>query len=243
MAARRSGSGYRPLDRSANGRRRYPVKRPIGWPRYMKERRLADGSVGYYWLPHERDVAAGFTVKGEALGRSYGSAVSRAQELNMHLDAWRLGRGDEKDLDIGPRFGTLSWLFERYRRSPAYDRVSERTRPEYVRALNRIEDVPTKDGRKVGGLSVQSISARAVDKIYATVQKGPRGKRVRQANISINVARRAWEVVRRLYPKTVPTDNPFKGVLKEGGTKTKSAATRAEAYALADALKDRKSVV
>jgi hypothetical protein len=128
-------------------------------------------------------------------------------------------------------------LFERYRRSAAYERVSKRTRPEYVRALNRIEDVPTKDGRKVGALNVQSITPRAVDKIYAAVQKGPRGKRVRQANISINVARRAWDVVRRLYPKTVPADNPFRGVLKETGTRTKPAATRAEAYALAEALR------
>ena len=45
-------------------------------------------------------------------------------------------------------------------------------------------------------------------------------------------------MVRRLYPRTVPADNPFRGVLKEGGTKTKPAATRAEAYALAKALKN-----
>ena len=213
------------------------MRRPLGWPRYMKERRLADGSVGYYWIPHERDVAGGFTLRGEALGRNYADAIARAAELNVYLDAWRAGRGQPKDLDLSARFGTLAWLFERYRRSAAYERVSERTRPEYVRALNRIEDVPTKDGRTVGALSVQSITPRAVDKIYAAVQKGPRGKRVRQANISINVARRAWDVVRRLYPKTVPADNPFRGVLKEGGSKTKPAATRGEAYALAEALK------
>lgn len=32
-------------------------------------------------------------------------------------------------------------------------------------------------------------------------------------------------------------ENPFEGVLKIGGSKTKVAATRAEAYALAEALK------
>jgi integrase len=36
---------------------------------------------------------------------------------------------------------------------------------------------------------------------------------------------------------TVPADNPFRGVLKETGTRTKPAATRAEAYALAEALR------
>ena len=102
--------------------------------------------------------------------------------------------------------------------------------PEAVAHLASVAD-------KMHALLVQSITPRAVDKIYAAVQEGPRGKRVRQANISINVARRAWDVVRRLYPKTVPIDNPFKGVLKEGGTKAKPAAARAEAYALAQALK------
>ena len=44
------------------------MRRPLDWPRYMKARRLADGSVGYYWVPHERDVGDGFTLKGEAAG-------------------------------------------------------------------------------------------------------------------------------------------------------------------------------
>jgi hypothetical protein len=150
----------------------------------MKERRLADGFVSYYWVPHERYIAAGFTLRGEALGKHYADAIARAAELNAHLDSWRAGRGQPKDLDLSARYGTLSWLLERYRRSAAYERVSARTRPEYVRALNRIEDVATKDGRTVGALNVQSITPRAVEKIYAAVQKGPRGKRVRQANIS-----------------------------------------------------------
>jgi hypothetical protein len=60
---------------------------------------------------------------------------------------------------------------------------------------------------------------------------------VRQADISINVARRAWDVVRRLYSKVVPLDNPFRGVMKVGGSKIKVAASRAEVYALAEALR------
>ena len=48
------------------------------------------------------------------------------------------------------------------------------------------EDLPTKDGRSVGNLG--SISPRAVDKIYEALQKGVRGRRIRQANISIMVS-------------------------------------------------------
>jgi hypothetical protein len=61
---------------------------------------------------------------------------------------------------------------------------------------------------------------------------------VRQANLSIDIGRRAWKIARRLHPNVVGTENPFEGVLKIGGSNTKVAATRAEAYALAEALKE-----
>src|SRR5215471_662963 len=139
------------------------MRRPLDWPRYMKSRRLADGSTGYYWVPQERDAAAGFTLRGEPLGKSYGDAIERAQMLNAHLDAWRAGKDGARLLDEGPHFGTLGWLFEHYRRSPAFERVGERSRPEYERALRRLEDLPTKDGGLVRELPVASISARAAD--------------------------------------------------------------------------------
>jgi len=146
--------------------------------------------------------------------------------------------GAAKGLDGGLRIGNVMWLFERYRRSAAFTRVSERSQPEYLRALARIEDLPTKTGGRAGELQLSSISARAADKIYDALQNGPRGKRVRQANLSIDIARRAWKVVRRLYPDVVPNENPFEGILKVRTNQTKIAATRAEAYALAHALKE-----
>jgi hypothetical protein len=214
------------------------MKRPLDWPRYMKARRLADGSVAYYWVPQERDVAAGFTLKGEPLGKSYGDAIERARMLNAHLDAWRAGTGSSRVLDHGPRVGTLGWMFEPYRRSAAFERVSLRSRPEYERALERLEILPTKDGRLVGQLPLKTVSARAVDKMYEAIQVGPRGKRVRQANLSIDIARRAWDVMHRLYPAEVNVENPFRGVLRLTSKKTKPAATREEAYALATALRN-----
>jgi hypothetical protein len=203
----------------------------------MVVRLLRNGELAYYWTPRRKDLRSGFTIPGEALGCSYGDAIERAGTLNLHLDAWRRGRLEAKDPDAGPKFGTVAWLFERYRRSAAFDRVSARSRPEYLRALKRIEELPTKTGGHVGNLLASSISARAADKIYAALQNGPRGKRVRQANLSIDIGRRAWKIVRRLYPNVVGTENPFEGVLKIAGSKTKIAATRAEAYALAETLK------
>ena len=83
-----------------------------------------------------------------------------------------------------------------------------------------------------------AITPTAVDKLYATLQIGPRGRRVRQANLSIDIARRAWDVVRRLHPSTVPAENPWRGVLRITSKKTKPAATRAEVYALAYRLRE-----
>jgi hypothetical protein len=152
------------------------MRRPLDWPRYMKARRLADGSVGYYWVPHERDVAAGFTLAGEPLGKNYGEAMERAQALNGHLDAWREHQAEVKNVDNSPRFGSLTWLFERYRRSAAFGRVSQRSRPEYLRALQRLEDLPTRDDKLAGALPVSTISARAADKMYEAVRSGPRAR-------------------------------------------------------------------
>jgi hypothetical protein len=133
----------------------------------------------------------------------------------------------------------MAWLFDRYLKSAAFEqRVSERSRYEYRRALARIEDMSTSTGGTVAGLRVQSITPAAVDKIYARLQTGPRGSRVRQANLSIDVARRAWDVVRRHAPSVVPAENPWRGVLRITTKGTKPAASRQEAYALAQALKE-----
>ena len=204
----------------------------------MVERRLSDSSVAYYWRVRKADRLAGFPIDSEVLGSDYAIAVDRAGMLNAHYDSWRKGQNAVKDLDVSPRFGTVMWLFERYRRSAAFDRVSNRSRPEYLRALARIEDLPTRTGGTIAQLPVASISARAADKIYAALQHGPRGKRVRQANLSVDVARRAWKIVRRHYPNIVPSENPFEGILKITSSRTKVAATREEAYALAHALKE-----
>ena len=158
--------------------------------------------------------------------------------LNRHLDAWRSSLEGTKVESVPRGYGTVAWLFDTYLKSPVFERrVSRRSRYEYRRALARIEDTPTKTGGTVADLPVSSITTAAVDKIYNLLQTGPRGHRIRQANLSIDIARRAWEVVHRLAAATVPAENPWKGVERDTTKKTKPAATRAEAYALAEALK------
>jgi hypothetical protein len=205
----------------------------------MLEKKLRDGRISYYWNPPNRDIAAGFSLSREALGSNFSEAIERANMLNAHLDGWRRGKGTERLEVAQPGYGTIAWLFDRYRRSKAFEnKVGERSRYEYLRALKRVEDIPTKAGGTVGDLPISSITPAAVDKIYEKLQQGPRGKRVRQANLSIDIVRKAWKVVRRLYTSVVPAENPWRGVERETTNATKPAATRAEAYALAHALRD-----
>src|SRR5215831_8665152 len=86
-------------------------------------------------------------------------------------------------------------------------------------------------------VSLVSVSARGVDKLYVALQTGSRvERRLRQANLCVIRMARAWDAVKRLYPAVVPDINPFRGVELEHGKGTAQAATRAAAYALHDAL-------
>lgn len=203
----------------------------------MIEKQLRDGRTAYYWNPHRRDISCGFTLCREALGTAYGAAVARANELNLHLDSWRQGRGVTKDLDLQPGFGTLRWLVERYKRSRAWEKVNTRSRYEYDRAFSLVLEYPTIAGFEMGRAPVHSVTARGVDKLYQGLLKGKRvARRTRQANICMVRMARAWDAVHRLYPSSVPAENPFRGVELDRSKGTTRPASRAEAYALSAAL-------
>jgi hypothetical protein len=221
----------------------------------MKAKPLRDGSIGYYWAPHERDRAAGFTLGPEALGKSYAAAAQRAAMLNEHLDAWREGgalppgaEGDER------RLGTIDWWHRQYFNSEAFTSLGRRTQDDYREALAAIADLPTsiKDAAtgeavRTGTLPAASLSQAAVDRIYKRLRRG--GAVTRQADYAIDVARRAWKVVRRqhpglfLIPVTGPDGktarlaiNPFEGVERADYERsTAMPATRAQALIFANA--------
>ena len=210
--------------------------RPKSWPRYMVEKRLRSGRVAFYWNPRPADIEAGFTLHREALGQDYGAAIQRADELNRHLDDWRAGRDAVKDLDLQPGFATLDWLIERYYRSRAFAKVSARVQPEYRWEFRTAADVKLKNGNRAGELPLKAISARFVDKLYDKILAGGRGNRVRTANACTTRLKRAWDVVRRLYPHAVPAVNPFAGVERESSSTETAYVSRPEAYALSDAI-------
>lgn len=195
---------------------------------------------------------AGFPLERQALGTDYGQARIRCDGdpkddddlgLNGFLDSWRAGRGADKDLDLMPGYGTVDWWLERYYRTDAFKkRVSDRSKPDYKRALKRISNMaPAKrlpGIERVGQLPVRSLTPAAIDKIYVRLRGGDDGTKYRSANLAIDIAKKAWRVVQRRYPDLFHATNPFEGLERIHSTGEIAPATRTEAYALAAALKE-----
>jgi hypothetical protein len=211
--------------------------KPVGWPRYMIVKRLKLAEAAYYWNARKSDIEAGFTLHREALGTDYGQARLRAEQLNAHLDAWRAGRTAERSLDIGPRYGTVDWWFECYFRSPAFEKLRERTKPSYRYQLRFFADIPTKTVGRLGDLPAKSITPAAVDKIYEKLRGGKDGSKLRRANHTIDIAKKAWTVVQRTHPHQFGQSNPFVGLTRFRSSSAIQHATRVEAYALSEAIR------
>lgn len=212
--------------------------KPVDWPRYMIAKSLSGGGVAYYWNARKADIAAGFPLHREALGADYGSAIARAGLLNSHLDAWRKDRDGERSLHTGPRYGTVDWWLETYMRSPAFEKLKDRTKPSYRYQLRALADIETKTGVRLGELPSRSITPAAVDKIYEQLRGGKDGSRLRHANHTIDISKKAWTVVQRTHPHQFQHANPFVGLTRFRSTTTIRHATRAEAYALSAAIRD-----
>lgn len=232
------------------------MKRDADWPRYMKSRTLAGGAVAYYWAPQERDRNAGFTLGPEALGKDYTAAIRRAAVLNEHLDAWREGKSLPAGAD-DHRVGTIDWWHQQFYNSEPFKGLSLATQDDYRKALAAIADIPTKivdaatgEPARTGTLPVYSLSQAAVDKIYKHLRRD--GEVTRRADYSIDIARRAWKVIRRAHPglflvPVVGMDgklqrlaiNPFEGVERVNYEKESATpATREQALIFAKAAQE-----
>jgi hypothetical protein len=219
-------------------------------PRFVIAKPLKRG-LSYYWnLPvHFRKLGCTIAQEHEtSLGVDYVAAFGKdgkggkAAILNGLFDEWNAKRKGEVQESAAPiaRYGTVDWLFRIYKQSNDWrTQVSERTAPDHENTIHLLTDLPTKDGRRVGDLAVESISPRAADKLYFRVLEGPRGKRPRQAEKVVAIARHAWKVVRRLYPEVFSAgkdkaENPWVGVAKiKRKHAIKPHATREEVYEFA----------
>ncbi len=235
------------------------MTRPADWPRYMRAKPLRSGGVGYFWEAPGVYRKAGFPIPSEALGASYGPAITRAATLNATLDAWRQGR----DAEPAPRDeGTVRWWLHVYQvETQAWRNLAPRSREEYARHLRYVAELPLERPRgklrTVGDLPLSAMTPAAADRLYERLKtrkvevKDAEGAvrvevrpRLRQAHFELDILRKAWSTVARLHPDPFPKTpdgfvvSSFHGIDRvRRRAKQKPAATLAEAWALAEALR------
>jgi hypothetical protein len=88
-----------------------------------------------------------------------------------------------------------------------------------------------------GKLPAKSITPSAVDKIYEALRGGKDGTKLRRANHTIDIVKKAWTVVQRTHPHQFTPSNPFVGLTRFRSTSTIKHATRAEAFALSESIR------
>lgn len=185
-----------------------PRRKPAGWPRYMRAKRLKSGPTAYFWDPPTWARKNKCPVHAEALGTDYAKAKQRCDDiLNPQFDAWRTG-GEMRDPSAAP--GTFDWMMSVYKGNPKYKDKPPRTRKSIDAALALVGKHVLKDGRMFGALALSSITPGAADRLFAKLKEKPGGgTRTRTALLSMQYCRRAWNVARREKPEQVPLDNPF----------------------------------
>jgi hypothetical protein len=206
-------------------------------PRFVIRKKLVNGELAFYFNIPKYWRTRGCTIPNEPLGNDYETVCSRAAALNGLFDEWgKTRRGEPIESGLA-RFGTVDWLFREYKSSKAYtEKVSPRSRPDYERTMLMIADTKTLRGDRIGGRPIASITPRGADKLYDKIIHGPNGLRLRQGEKAVALCRKAWNVVRRLYPNEfdAKTPNPWEGVTRQNRVKKKKpAVTRDQVYAFA----------
>ena len=214
-------------------------------PRHVIPKKLASGATAYYYNVPTKYRKLNCQIGNEPLGLDFTQMIERAKTLNSLFDEWDMARKGQpvSDTPIMPKYGTVDWLFREYKISDAYlKKVAIRSRSDYEWAMDQVSNVETKSGVRVGDMVVKTIGPRTADKLYgyftdASGNKLPAGaKRLRTGEKLIGLCRKAWRVVRRLYPDEFDAKepNPWLGVTLEVRAKAKKpAVTRDEVYAFA----------
>jgi hypothetical protein len=213
-------------------------------PRFVEVRRLADGSLAFYFCIPKYYRKLGCEIANEPLGTNYEAACGqdgkegRAATLNALFDEWNDRRkGEPIEQGKIARYGTIDWLFRQYKTEKAYtEKVSPRSRPDYERIMQMICDTVGKSGRRIGERQIREVTPRAADKIYEKIINGPNGLRLRQGEKVVGLCRKVWRIMRRLHPELFDKKhpNPWDDFTLKSRTKNKKhAVTREEVYKFA----------
>lgn len=88
--------------------------------------------------------------------------------------------------EIGPEPNTISWLLTTYLSSPAFDKLKDRTKQDYLRHSRTIRSRKLPDGTRFGDTSLTQVNKRTI-RGYLDTASAPI-----QANRQMSVLRRAW---------------------------------------------------
>ena len=135
--------------------------------RYLETRRLADGSIGYYYVPPRGARRAG-VLSTEPLGRDPVEAARKAQERNRQLDEWRTGT--ELGGTEGPAKGSIAWLIERFEDSRQFKAKRPATQKFYSTALKAFREFPL-ETTTLGNVPARKLTRKHVDLVYLRLQK------------------------------------------------------------------------
>ena len=105
--------------------------------------------------------------------------------------------------EIGSEPNTISWLLSTYLNSPAFDKLADRSKQDYLRHSRTIRSRKLPDGSFFGDSSLTQVNKRTI-RGYLDTAPAPV-----QANRQISVLRRAWNWVEER--QDIPS-NPCNGV-------------------------------
>jgi hypothetical protein len=200
-------------------------------PRYVRRKPLRSGQWAYFFEVPTWARKAGCQLANEALGTDYAAAVRRAEDVLLpQLDSWRTG-GLSDLRPMGPTLGTLDWLIAEYKAHRTYSELGRWTKMRHEIGFDLVAGHVLKDGRTLGSVPLAAIETDIADRVYDRLlhveerdeATGTIVRRERRAtaNHAMKSCRRAWFVVARLHPKTVPARNPFSKM----GLKAQETAT------------------
>lgn len=212
---------------------------PVEMPRYTSFKRLASGKTAFYWTCPSAYRKMGCPYLSAPLGTDLSPAelAAAAKIWNGRLDGWRGERNGTAEVPPS-RYGTIDWLVDAYQKHDSFlQRVSEYSRPDYRRVLDRVCDSEIANDRgqtaRVGTLKINQVGVSTAEKIYHAFSDAGAA---RTSEKVVTYCKAMWKRMRPHHPDQFRSDvaNPWEGVtLRRREKATKGHADRATTYSFA----------
>lgn len=214
---------------------------PVTMPAYTSFKTLASGSTGYYWTCPSLYRKAGCPYRSAALGLnlSQSELMAAAKVWNDRLEDWRREKANPRLEPDSSRYGTVEWLVNVYLAHNSFlERVSEFSRPDYKRVLDRVCAVeitkPNGEKARFGDAKLINVAVSTAEKVYLHFS-GDKANRTGEKVVTYCKA--MWKRIRPHHPDLFRPDtpNPWEGVtVKRRKKATKGHLERKAVYEFAD---------